>query len=98
MIKEQEPKQDHEVPTYAPPSDEAIQEPFSPAQQKDDEVSCFPFQDSDNTLSHDSGNEGEMESPKESNLPCCTTEDEGVVLEDETMTHVEDTQVFKTPA
>jgi hypothetical protein len=49
-------------------------------------------------LSHDSGNEGEMESPKESDLPCCTTEDEGVVLEDETMTHVEDTQVLKTPA
>jgi hypothetical protein len=39
-----------------------------------------------------------MESPKESDLPCCTTKDEGVVLEDETMTYVEDTQVFKTPA
>jgi hypothetical protein len=45
MIKEQEPKQDDEVSTCAPPSDEPIQEPISPAQQKDDEVSRFPFQD-----------------------------------------------------
>jgi hypothetical protein len=98
VIKEQEPKQDHEVPTYAPPSDEAIQEPFSPAQKNDDEVSCFPFQDSDNTLSHDSENEGEIESPKEVDLPCCTIEDEGVVPEDETITHVESTQILKAPA
>jgi hypothetical protein len=79
MAEEMEPKQDDEVSTYAPPSDEAIQEPVSPAQQKEDEVSCFQFQDSDNTLSHDSENEGEMESPKELDLPCCTTEDEGIV-------------------
>jgi hypothetical protein len=34
MDEEQEPEQDDEVSTCAPPSDEAIQEPFSPAQQK----------------------------------------------------------------
>ena len=97
MIKEKKPKQDDELPTRSPPSDEIIQEPISPAQQSEDEVSCFPLQDSDDTLSHDSGNEGELESPKESNLPCYTTEYERVVLEDETMTHVEDTQVLKAP-
>jgi hypothetical protein len=41
MDEEQEPEQDDEVSTCAPPPDEAIQEPFSPAQQKEDEVSCF---------------------------------------------------------
>jgi hypothetical protein len=49
-------------------------------------------------LYHDSENEGEMESPKEVDLPCCTIEDEGVVPEDETITHVESTQVLKDPA
>jgi hypothetical protein len=44
VIKEQEPKQDDEVSTCTPPSDKAIQEPVSPAQQNDNEVSCFPFQ------------------------------------------------------
>ena len=31
VIKEQKPKQDDEVPTRAPPFDEVIQEPVSPA-------------------------------------------------------------------
>jgi hypothetical protein len=44
-VEELEPKQNDEVSTCAPPSDEAVHEPFPPAQQKDDEVSCFPFQD-----------------------------------------------------
>jgi hypothetical protein len=43
MAEEMEPSQNDEVSTCAPPSDEAIQEPFSPAQQKEDEVCCFPF-------------------------------------------------------
>jgi hypothetical protein len=60
MIEELEPKQNDEVPTCAPPSDEAIQEPFSPTQQKDDEVSCLPFQDFDDTLSYDSANEATL--------------------------------------
>jgi hypothetical protein len=45
-------------------------------------------------LSHDSENEGEMESPKEVDSPCCTIEDEGVVPEDETMMN----EVLETPA
>jgi hypothetical protein len=93
-----EPKQNDEVSTCAPPSDEAVHEPFPPAQQKDDEVSCFPFQDSDDTLFHDSENEGEMEALNEVDIPCCTIEDEGAIHEDETMMHVEDTQVLKAPA
>ena len=32
VIKEKKPKQDDEVPTHAPPSDEVIQEPVSLAQ------------------------------------------------------------------
>jgi hypothetical protein len=67
---------------------------FSPAQQKDDEVSCFPFQDFDDTLSHDSENEGEMESLKEVDFPCCTIEDEKAVHEDEKVTH----EVLEAPA
>ena len=51
MAEEMEPKKNDEVSTCAPPSDEAIQEPFSPAQQKEDEVSCFSSND---TLFHDS--------------------------------------------
>jgi hypothetical protein len=43
MVEEMEPEQNDEVSMCAPPSDEAIQEPFSPAQQKEDEVSCFHF-------------------------------------------------------
>ena len=42
VIKEQKPNQDDEVSTRAP-FDETIQEPVSPAQQNDDEVSHFPF-------------------------------------------------------
>jgi hypothetical protein len=53
-VEELEPKQNDEVSTCAPPSDEVVHEPFPLAQQKDDEVSCFPFQDSDDTLFHDS--------------------------------------------
>jgi hypothetical protein len=39
-----------------------------------------------------------MESLKEVDLPCCTIKGEGVVHEDETITHVEETQVLKAPA
>jgi hypothetical protein len=45
VIEEQEPEQeleqDDEVSTCAPPADEVIQEPVSPVQQSEDEVSCF---------------------------------------------------------
>jgi hypothetical protein len=95
--EELEPKQDDEV-SKCPPPDEAIHKPFSPAQQQDDEVSFFPFQDFDDTLFYDSESEGGMESPKEVDLPYYTVENEGAVNEDETMTHVEDTQVLEAPA
>jgi hypothetical protein len=98
MAEEMEPKQNDEVSTYAPPSDEAIQEPVSPAQQKDDEVSCFPFQDPDDTLFHDSENEGEMKALNEVDIPSCTTEDKGATHEDETITHAKNTKVLETPA
>jgi hypothetical protein len=71
-----EPEHDDEVST-CPPPDEAIHEPFSPAQEEKNEVSCFPFQDFDITLFHDSESEGEMESSNEVDLTCCTVEDEG---------------------
>jgi hypothetical protein len=38
----EELKLNGEVSTCPPLSDEAIQNPISPAQQRDDEVSCFP--------------------------------------------------------
>jgi len=54
MAEEAEPEQNNEVSASASPSDEAIYDPVSPAQQKEDEVSCFTLQDFDDTLSHDS--------------------------------------------
>jgi hypothetical protein len=65
---------------------------------KDYEVSFFPFHDFDDTLFHDSESEGGMESPKEVDLPYYTIENEGAVYEDETMTHVEDTQFLRALA
>jgi hypothetical protein len=97
IVEELEPEQDDEVST-CPPPDEAIHEPFPPAQEEENEVSCFPFQDFDNTLFHDSKSEGEMESSNEVDLAYCTVEDEGTTHEDETVMHVEDTQVLKAPA
>jgi hypothetical protein len=73
MIKEQEPKQDDEVSTRAPPSDELIQELVSPIQQSEDEVSCFPLQNSDDTVFLDSEDEGEKKALNEVDGPCCAT-------------------------
>jgi hypothetical protein len=39
-----------------------------------------------------------MESPNEVDLPCFTFEDVGAIYEDETMMHVENTQVLEVPA
>jgi hypothetical protein len=64
MVEEMELEEIDEVSTYAPPSHKFIHEPFLPAQQQDNEVSCFPFQDVDDTLFHDSESEGGMESLK----------------------------------
>jgi hypothetical protein len=98
MIKEKKPKQDDEVPTRAPPSDEVIREPVSPAQQSEDEVSCFPLQDFDDTLFLDSKNEGEMKSLNEMDIPCCTIEDKEAIHEDETITHAENAKVLEASA
>jgi hypothetical protein len=97
-VEEPETEQDDEVSTCPPLSDKAIHEPFPPAQKEENEVSHFPFQDLDNALFYDSEKEEEMESSNEVDLPCCTIKDEGETHEDETMMHVEDTQVLKAPA
>jgi hypothetical protein len=82
---------------HAPPPNEAIHKPSPPAQQQDDKVSFFPFQDFDDTLFHDSESDGEMESPNEEHFPCCTIKDEGATHEDKTVMHVKDTQVLEAP-
>jgi hypothetical protein len=46
----------------APPSHHSIPSPIFPAQEEEDEVSHFPFQDFDNALFYGSESEGEMES------------------------------------
>jgi hypothetical protein len=91
VVEELEPediKHDDEVLMCPPPSDEAIQSPIFPAQEEEDEVSHFPFQDFDNTLFHDSKSEGEMESSGKVDPPCCTIEDVGASHEDETLMHI----------
>jgi hypothetical protein len=98
VIKEQEPKQDDEVSTGAPPSDEVIQEPVSLVQQSKDEVSCFPLQNSDDTMFLDSEDEGEKKDLNEVDGPCCAIKDKEAVHEDETMTHVENTEVLEVLA
>jgi hypothetical protein len=90
--EEQEPEQDDEVSTCAPPPDEAIQEPVSPAQQSEDEVSYFPLQNSNDTVSFNSKDEEEME------VPCCAIEDKEAVHEDEAITHVENIELLEVPA
>jgi hypothetical protein len=98
VIKEQEPKQDDEVSTRAPPSDEIIQEPVFPARQSEDEVSCFPRQDSNDTLFLDSENEGEMKALNEMDIPCCTIKNQEAVHEDEKIMHAKNTRVLEAPA
>jgi hypothetical protein len=71
VIEEQEPEQDDEVSTCAPPADEVMQEPVSPVQQSEDEVSHFPLQNSNNTVLLDSKEEEEMEASDEIEVPCC---------------------------
>ena len=98
MITELKLEQDNEKSTCAPPSDEVVHEPVPPAQQQDDEDSCFPFQDFDDTLFRESESEGGVVSPREADIPCYTIEEEEATQEDETMIHVEDTQVLKALA
>jgi hypothetical protein len=53
-IDELEPEETDEVSMCTTPFDEAIHEPFPPAQEEENEVSHFPFQDLDNALFYDS--------------------------------------------
>jgi hypothetical protein len=87
--EEQEPEQDDEVSTCAPPIDEVMQEPISPVQQSEDEVSYFPLQNSNDTVLLDSKEEEEMEASDEMEVPCCAIEDKEAVHEDEETTHAE---------
>jgi hypothetical protein len=68
------------------------QEPVSPAQQSEDEVSYFPLQNSNDTVSFNSKDEEEME------IPCCAIEDKEAVHEDEEMTHAENIKLLEVPA
>jgi hypothetical protein len=81
VIEEQEPEQDDEVSTCAPPTDEVMREPVSPVQQSKEEVSHFPFQDANDTVY--SEDEEEMEASDEVEVSCCEIEDKEAVHEDE---------------
>jgi hypothetical protein len=99
VIEEQEPEQeleqDDEVSTIAPPTEEVMQEPVSPVQQNKDEVSSFPFQNSDDVVLLD---EEEMKVLDKVEVPCCALEDKEAIHEDEETTHAENTQVLEIPA
>jgi hypothetical protein len=57
----------------------------------------FPSQISNDTLFHDSENEGENKALNEVDGPCCAIKDKEAVHEDETMTHAENIEVLKVP-
>jgi hypothetical protein len=65
LVEEREPKdiKHDELLTCAPPSNEAIPKPISPAQEEEDEVSRFHFQVFDDTLFYDLGSEEALEDP-----------------------------------
>jgi hypothetical protein len=79
--KEQESEQDNKASTCAPPTDEVMQEPASPIQQSEEEVSHFPFQDANDTVH--SEDEEEMEASNKVEVSCCEIEDKEAVHEDE---------------
>jgi hypothetical protein len=72
-----------------------MQEPVSPVQQNKDEVSSFPFQNSDDVVLLD---EEEMRVLDKVEVPCCALEDKEAVHEDEETTHAENTRVLEIPA
>jgi hypothetical protein len=98
MAEETESEQNDEVSMCVPPSDEVMQEPVSPVQQSEDEVSHFPLQNSNDTVLLDSKDEEEMEASDEVEVPCCAIEDKEAVHEDEETTHAENTRVLEVPA
>jgi hypothetical protein len=86
--EEQESEQNDEVSMCMPPSDEFMQQPVSPMQQSEDEVSYFQLQSSNNTVLLDSKEEEEMEASDEMEA----------VHGDEETTHAENARVLKVPA
>jgi hypothetical protein len=96
--EEQEPEQDDEVSTCAPPIDEVMQEPISHVQQSEDEVSYFPLQNSNDTMLLDSKEEEEMEASDEMEVPCRAIEDKRAVHEGEETTHPEKIKLLEVPA
>jgi hypothetical protein len=50
-----------EALVIAPPSDKSLQDPISPTQDEENEVSHFPFQFFDDTLFHGSDTKEELE-------------------------------------
>jgi hypothetical protein len=83
IIEELEPKQDDEMSTCPPLSDEAIHEPFSPAQEETNIVTYPPLQKFDDFLLYDLGNEEEMDDPLNVLNPPCYDTDTGIVYIDE---------------
>jgi hypothetical protein len=69
----------------APPSDEAIPNPFPPAQEEEDEVSHFPFQVFNDTLFYDSEGKEESETLDGIDPMYCEAEDVRVSHEDEAL-------------
>jgi hypothetical protein len=98
VAEETESEQNDEGSISVPPSDEAIQESFSPAQQEEDEVSCFSSMIPNDTLFHDSEREEEMQSLDKVEVPCCATENEEAIHEDEETTHAENIKLLEIPA
>jgi hypothetical protein len=74
-----------EALVISPSFDEALQDPISPAQDEENEVSHFPFQFFDDTLFYDSDNEEEME-------PLDKIEDA-----EESLSFDEDIQILEAP-
>jgi hypothetical protein len=68
----------------APLSDEALQDPISPAQDEENEVSHFTFQFLDDTLFYDSEGE-EVKEPLEELVPSFSDEDEEMSLGDDVL-------------
>jgi hypothetical protein len=90
MVKEREPediKHDDKVLMCAPPFNEAIQEPISPAQEEEDEASHFPFQVFDDILFSDSKGEEERKSLDKTNPPYYEVEDVETSHDEETTMH-----------
>jgi hypothetical protein len=71
--EEQESEQDDKASTCAPPTDEVMQEPASPIQQSEEEVSHFPFQNANDTVY--SENEEGTEPLDEPDPLCLKTKD-----------------------